>query len=200
MSTKPTNWKSVNRKIHYWGSAIIAIPILIVIVTGIILLLKKDIGWIQPPTHKGIGKTPTISFEEIVSIASQVDEAGVTGWHDIDRLDVRPKKGVIKIRTKDSWEIQIDHQTGKLLHTAYRRSDLIESIHDGSFFHDYAKLGLFLPASLILLVLWVTGIYLFALPLLSKKKKKAKQNTVLKNHAVNRNSKTKDRSKLSHAH
>lgn len=174
MKEKKIKWNMLNRKIHYWGSAIIAIPVLIIIVTGILLLLKKDIDWIQPSSEKGVGKIPTISFTEIVNIASTVEEAGVQNWSDINRLDVRPRKGIIKIRTRDSWEIQIDHQTGAILKTAYRRSDLIESIHDGSFFHDYAKLGLFLPSSIILLILWVTGMYLFAIPLLKKKQKRKK--------------------------
>ncbi|MEM7396798.1 MAG: PepSY domain-containing protein, partial [Verrucomicrobiota bacterium] len=66
------------------------------------------------------------------------------------------------------WEIQVDHQTGEVLGYAYRRSDLIESIHDGSFFHDKVKLGIFLPSAVILLLLWITGIYLFIYPLPSK--------------------------------
>ena len=48
---------------------------------------------------------------------------------------------------------------------AYRRSDLIESLHDGSWFHDRAKLWVFLPTAAVVLMLWGTGIYLFFLPL-----------------------------------
>ncbi len=59
-----------------------------------------------------------------------------------------------------------------MLQVAYRRSDLIESIHDGSFFHDRAKLWVFLPAGLILIGLWVTGVYLWLLPHLVKRRRK----------------------------
>ncbi|HEX8363435.1 MAG TPA: hypothetical protein VF613_25165 [Longimicrobium sp.] len=58
----------------------------------------------------------------------------------------------------------MDVGTARVLHAAYRRSDLIEPIHDGSWFHEHARLWLFLPAGLTLFVLWLTGIYLFVLP------------------------------------
>ncbi|PHS33035.1 MAG: hypothetical protein COA95_01620 [Methylophaga sp.] len=166
------NWKKFNRKTHYWGAIICALPILIVIITGVILLLKKDIDWVQPPSARGQGDIPEVSFEQILSLSKSIEQANIQGWSDIDRLDVRPGKGIIKIRAKNQWEIQIDHQTMEVLHVAYRRSDFIESIHDGSFFHDNAKLWIFLPSSLILFVLWVTGLYLFLTTHFAKKKNK----------------------------
>lgn len=56
----------------------------------------------------------------------------------------------------------------------YRRSDLIEAIHDGSFFHEHAKLWLFLPVAVVVLVLWITGMYMFLLPFIVKRNKKQK--------------------------
>ena len=169
------NWNRLNRKTHYWGSFICALPILVVCVSGILLLLKKDVQWIQPPSARGEAKIPTISFDEILDIAQKSPEAEIKSWEDISRLDVRPSKGIIKIRSKNSWELQIDHQSGKVLKLAYRRSDLIESLHDGTFFHDKAKLWIFLPAGAILLFLWFTGMYLFLTPFLAKRKSKKKK-------------------------
>lgn len=167
-------WSRLNRTIHYWGSILCAIPILIVLVSGVLLLLKKDIHWIQPPTVKGQSTHPTISFDKLLTIANSVSETSIKSWEDIDRLDIRPGKGVIKLRTKDNWEVQIDQQTGAVLQVAYRRSDFIESLHDGSFFHDKAKLWIFLPSALILLILWITGMYLFITLTLAKQKSKRK--------------------------
>ncbi len=59
---------------------------------------------------------------------------------------------------------------------AYRRNELIESLHDGSWFHKHAKLWIFLPGSVILLVLWILGIYLFVAPLLKKRKRNKKKD------------------------
>ncbi len=174
----PINWKRINRKVHYWGSIICAIPIVIVIATGIILILKKEIAWVQPPTVRGEGKIPDVSFEQILTITKSVQKAGIQSWADVDRLDIRPGKGVIKVRGKNQWEIQIDHNSLKILHVAYRRSDFIESIHDGSYFHDYAKLGVFLPSAIILFVLLVTGLYLFFKTFFTKKKSTKKPSSV----------------------
>ncbi|NQZ50448.1 MAG: PepSY domain-containing protein, partial [Moritella sp.] len=71
-------------------------------------------------------------------------------------------------------EIQIDNISGKILQVEYRRSDLIESLHDGSFFHEYAKLWLFLPAAVILLMLWITGIYMFLMPYILRRQNRKK--------------------------
>lgn len=169
------NWNKFNRKTHYWGSIICALPIIIIIATGLLLIFKKQSDWVQPPTIKGSSKVPTLTFPEILDIAKTVSAAEISSWKNIDRLDVRPKKGVIKIRAKNRIEVQIDHQSGEVLHVAYRRSDVIEAIHDGSFFHDKVKYLLFFPASLILLFLWITGLYLFIIPLLKKKKKHKKR-------------------------
>ena len=168
------NWKKFNRKTHYWGAIICALPILIVLVTGMLLLLKKDMEWVQPPSARGQGTIPEISFEQILVVAKSVEHAQIKTWDDIKLLDVRPNKGIIKIRAKNSWEIQIDHQTLAVLQVAYRRSDLIESLHDGTFFHDSAKLGLFLPSAIILFVLWVTGLYLFLTTHFSKRNNQKK--------------------------
>jgi len=167
------------RKTHYWGAFACALPILIVIVTGIILQLKKEVTWVQPATMHGVGDIPKVSFDQILAIAATVEQAGIANWADIDRLDVRPQKGVIKVRAKNRWEIQIDHQSLAILQVSYRRSDLIESIHDGSFFHDLAKLWLFLPAGIILLVLWVTGLYLFVITWIKKNMKKRRKKSTI---------------------
>jgi uncharacterized iron-regulated membrane protein len=172
------NWKRLNRKVHYWGAIIIALPVVIVIITGLFLQLKKEFDWIQPPTFSGQANVPTLTFSELLNLTRRVPEANINSWADINRIDIRPDKGIAKIRAKNNWEIQIDHQTGEVLHVAYRRSDIIESIHDGTFFHDKAKLWLFFPAACILLVLWGTGIYLFLLPYLVKNKNKKSKNAL----------------------
>ena len=153
------------RKIHYWISPFIFIPILIILSTGILLQLKKQSDWIQPPIQQGVSNIPSIEFEEMLEAAKSVPEAEINSWEDIDRIDVRPDKGISKIRSNNQWEIQIDNQTKEILSVEYRRSDVIESIHDGSFFTDYVKFGWFLPAAILLIFMSISGIYMFLLPL-----------------------------------
>ena len=162
----------LNRIFHRWGSVLISLPLVVVIATGILLMLKKQSAWIQPPTIGGTTKELKVSFEEILASAKSVPEAGIESWDDIDRLDVRPAKGMIKIRGINRWEIQLDAATAEVLQVAYRRSDLIESIHDGSFFHDKIKLYVFLPSGILLFLLWITGLYLFAQPHLTRRKRR----------------------------
>ncbi|MCH2451487.1 MAG: PepSY domain-containing protein [Gracilimonas sp.] len=158
------------RKIHRWGGALIALPFLLVSITGLILQVKKEVDWVQPPSQTGISTVPSISFDDILTVSKTVPESDITSWDDIDRLDVRPDKGIVKVRAVNRWEIQIDTHTAEVLQVAYRRSELLESLHDGSWFHDSAKLWVFLPSGLIVTVLWITGIYLFFLPYVAKKK------------------------------
>lgn len=168
----------LNRVIHRWGSITIALPTLVVLLSGVVLQLKKESHWIQPATQRGSDQPPQISFARILEVAKTIPEAQVQSWDDIDRLDVRPGKGMLKVRCKNRWEVQLDATSGDVLQVAYRRSDLIESIHDGSFFSDVAKLWIFLPTAIVLILLWGTGVYLFALPYLAKRKKRTRSATV----------------------
>ncbi|MDH3590346.1 MAG: PepSY domain-containing protein [Planctomycetota bacterium] len=160
-----------NRNLHRWGAIGASLPLLVIVVSGLFLQLKKESDWIQPPTKRGSSRELAIGFDAVLEAARGVPEAGVRSWDDVDRLDVRPGKGVIKVRCNNRWEIQVDTKTGVVLQVAERRSDLIESIHDGSFFHDAVKLWVFLPAAVVLAGLWGTGIYLFLLPHLARRRR-----------------------------
>lgn len=155
----------LGRKIHYWLAIAAAVPALVIFGSGILLQVKKQVSWVQPHELRGTGTVPSLSFDRILAAARSVPEAGITTWDDVDRVDVRPSKGMLKVTSRTRWELQIDSETGAVLSSAYRRSDLIESIHDGSWFHPWAKLGVFLPTGVILLLMLVSGLYLFWLPI-----------------------------------
>ena len=163
------NWWS--RKLHRWGALACALPLLIVIATGLLLQVKKQVPWIQPPTQRGVTSdvVPDQTWSDILAVARSVPEAAVERWDDIDRLDVRPARGIVKVRCRNRWELQIDLSTGEILSSTARRSDLIESLHDGSFFSEPVKLGLFLPSGLVLLALWFTGAWLWYMPIRSRR-------------------------------
>ena len=127
------------------------------IASGILLQLKKEVPWIQPPTMRGTSNSPSISMDAMLAAAQSQPEAGVREWSDIERIDVQPDRGMAKIHAFSRWEIQVDLKTGEVLQLAYRRSDLIESLHDGSFFHDRVKLWVFLPTGVIVFGLWISG-------------------------------------------
>ncbi len=158
------------RKIHRIGAIIIALPFLIVLVTGLLLQVKKDVSWVQPATQEGISTIPSITFDQILSVSKSVPEAEISSWDDINRLDVRPDKGMVKVRANNHWEIQIDTESAEILQVEYRRSDIIEAMHDGSWFADAAKYWIFLPTGVIILVLWLSGVYMYFIPTLNKRR------------------------------
>jgi uncharacterized iron-regulated membrane protein len=164
----------LNRKIHYWASATVAIPLIVIIVTGLLLQAKKHSTWVQPPERRGTGKVPALSLHDVLERLKTVPGMNVTSWDDVNRLDVRPGRGLVKAWLMNGYEVQLDLGTGHVLQTAYRRSDLIEASHDGSFFGgDWTKLGLFLPAGITLLLLWLGGLWMFWVPFAAKWKRSA---------------------------
>ena len=170
------------RKIHHWGSVLIMLQMGLVIGAGLLLILKKEIDWVQPATAKGVARAdvPVKTMDELFRAAKSVEELELTEWSELTRVDFKPGKGVVKFVAPNNWEAQIDTATGEVLQVAFRRSDIIEALHDGSFFADWVKLYVFFPSGLVLLVLWATGIYLFFLPHLKRATKKKSNNR----HAV----------------
>ena len=158
------------RKLHYWISPIIFIPVVIIFSTGVLLQFKKQSNWIQPNVVI-TSKSKPVMLNSYLESAKTVSEAKIYSWNDIDRIDIRPNKGIAKIRSKNNWEIQLDIESAEIYSVSFRRSDIIESVHDGSFFSDYVKFGLFFPSGILLIVLSFTGIYMFIVPILRKKKK-----------------------------
>lgn len=160
------------RQFHYWLTLAIAIPLAIVLSTGILLQIKKHWTWVQPIEQRGSTKTPTVDFPTMLKQLQSCDQAHVESWKDVQRIDIRPSKGIAKVSLQDGWEVQLDLADGKVLQQAIRRSDWIESIHDGSFFGgDWTKLGIFLPAAILLLIMLLSGLWLFWLPIGAKRRK-----------------------------
>lgn len=164
----------VTRRVHYWATLGIALPLAVMIGSGVLLQVKKQWSFVQPAEIRGTGTTPQVDLEGIVAAVRSVPSLQVTGWDDIKRIDIRADRGLAKITVAGNWEVQVDLGTGKVLQTAYRRSDLIETLHDGSFFlGDITKLGLFLPTGIALGVMWLTGLWMFWLPFSVRRRRRA---------------------------
>lgn len=159
------NAQRLIRKVHYWSSLAIALSGVLVAVTGAILLLKKDVDALQPPTQPA--SSTAISPTRLTEIHEAAVKAGGDGfsWTNLDRIDVRPSDGVAKVVNRDFEEVQVDIHTLEPLGFGYRGADLVEKIHDTSFFHPLAKYLVALPTAFVLIVMWATGLWLFGLPL-----------------------------------
>ncbi|MGI9012812.1 MAG: PepSY domain-containing protein [Phycisphaerales bacterium] len=161
---------------HKWVGIIIALVVLNTSATGFLLLIKKKSAWIQPIEQRGSAANQLdVNFDDILQAARNAAGAGIETWDDIDRLDVRPGKGVVKVQSLSGYEVQIDLATGDVLQSAYRRSDLIEQIHDGSFFGEWAH-GYLMPVTAFSLVFLVgSGLFLFFEPKLRKRRRRKKE-------------------------
>lgn len=129
------------RKIHKWFAVPLFVFMFLIGCTGLLLGWKKQIA-LLPPTQKGSGLTASewLSLDRIQQIAQDFARDSLRASAAIDRIDIRPQKGVAKIVFLHHFtEIQIDCRSGAVLSSATRRSDFIEKIHDGSILDHFLE-------------------------------------------------------------
>lgn len=154
------------RRYHRILGISLAVLLLISATTGILLALKKNVALIQPPTQKGISKQLD-NWKPVAELASLAQKAFYTQFPEqegnpIDRIDVRPAKGIAKVLfEKGWWEVQIDGTSGKILSIAKRHSDWIEALHDGSIISDSFKLVSMNFIGWGVLIMIFTGLWLW---------------------------------------
>lgn len=127
------------RKIHRTTGAALFIFFFIVALSGLFLGWKKHSGGlVLADSHKGRSTDPKnwLPIHELKEAAIKHARENISALisTEIDRIDVRPDKGMVKfIFVEGYWGVQVDCTTGELLHIERRYSDLIENIHDGSY-------------------------------------------------------------------
>jgi uncharacterized iron-regulated membrane protein len=161
------------RKVHYWTSLPLLLTIFVIAGTGTLLALKKDFASLQPPTQAGAraGELHRPLADLVSAAATVPGHAGLT-WRDVDRIDVRPSDGIAKVVLHSRTEVQVDLTTGKVLQVGYRTSDWLETIHDFSFLGSWAKYVFSFGSGLALLLMAATGVYLFLIPMLARRRKR----------------------------
>lgn len=163
----------VLRKWHRWISLIIALPFVITLLTGIILATRGFNSWVQPSYAPLTDRGVAISFEKILEAARSVPEARIQEWKDISQIDIRPEKANIRVRAKNTlWEIQINGITGEVTGKGERRFSLLIALHEGAYFGDLVRYGIFFPSSLGVLFLLLSGIYIALQTYMNKHKSK----------------------------
>lgn len=128
------------RKLHKWVAVPLMLFMFLVGATGILLGLKKPLA-LLPDTQKG----QSVQSHEWMSMASLMQKATEAAQNEkeaelvIDRIDLRPDKGIAKFTFKKSFfEVQVDLTTGEILSLGTRESDWIEKLHDGSIIDFFA--------------------------------------------------------------
>jgi uncharacterized iron-regulated membrane protein len=156
---------------------------LVISITGILLGTKKQTG-ILAPTQKGVSAdlSTWLPVDSLHKIAIRIfkDSVSATLPVELDRIDIRPGKGIAKFVFKDHYNgLQLDCTTGQLLLIEKRRSDLIENLHDGSFLdkifgtgNDEVKVSYTLVMGFSLFMLVVSGFWLWYGPKRLRKARK----------------------------
>lgn len=176
---KQTRWY---RKIHRYLAIASFFFLLLVSITGLLLIWKKNTGgYLLADSHKGT--TPDLdkwlSFDSLQKIAAVTlrDSVSPELSPKLNRIDARPDKGMVKfVFDEHYWAIQLDGATGKVLHVERRRADFIENLHDGSYFDKFLggwfKLSYGSFVGLCLLLLTITGFFLWINPRIIRRRKR----------------------------
>lgn len=162
------------RKIHRWTGASLFAFFFVVAITGLLLGWKKHSnGLILSKTYEGTTSelSEWLSLDSLTTIACTLLHSEISPdlSAEIDRIDVRKNKGVVKfVFANHYWGLQLDGATGQLLTTERRRSDFIENLHDGSVLDNYfhtrngqIKLIYTSVMGLALIIFTVTGFWLW---------------------------------------
>ncbi|MDZ4707636.1 MAG: PepSY-associated TM helix domain-containing protein [Saprospiraceae bacterium] len=162
------------RKVHRWTGVGLFVFFFIVGVTGLLLGWKKNTGgYLLAKSYSGVSSQPKdwLSIDSLHTLARKIFRDSISSSlpMDLDRIDVRQDKGMVKfVFIRGFWGIQMDCTTGKLLHIERRRADFIEKVHDGSIL-DYLlgtgngqiKLAYTTIMGLALIVFTITGFWLW---------------------------------------
>ncbi len=153
---------------HKWTGIALALILMLLAVTGLLLLQKKNFGGLQPPTQRGAPGEPAdfITIQQLLAIVLDQQHPDFRKLDDIDRVDFRPGDRVHKVRSRHHHtELQVDAVTGAILSNDSRISDLVESLHDGSWFARWVHDWLMMATAIGLFYLSVSGLVLWLNPL-----------------------------------
>lgn len=160
------------RKIHRYSGLALLFFLLLMGFTGLLLGWKKQVP-LLPPTGKGASANAAhwLPFDTLQAKAHAYLQ-GSAGQHlslELDRIDIRPDKGIAKFVYVDHyWEVQLDCTTAALLSVGKRHSDFLEQLHDFSFFdrglqtgNDIIKLVYCTLMGLALILFCISGFWLW---------------------------------------
>lgn len=146
---------------HLWMGVLVTGVLILVCVTGILLNHKQSLGLMPEVDHR-----PTAPLEQSLPIAelARRAEAAVPGA-GVDRMDVRPDDGLIKVRMDDRVvsEVSLDLHTGAVLQIGERNDVFLEKLHSGEIFGENWIL-LSDAAAVFLLLLVISGYWIWLYP------------------------------------
>ena len=145
----------MSRSLRHWHrtlSVIIAMPLAIVVLTGILLQWRSQFEGLQPKTIVTVpASLPLLTIEDALK--------RVEG--EVEQVIYRPGKNALAVRMSDGLEVQLNPYTGEVLKKAPRRTNFLIELHQGSLFGSWSQFGLFPLTGLGLLFLLVSGLLIY---------------------------------------
>ncbi len=176
--------------IHLWLGVLSTVALIAISITGILLNHKRGLGLMPDVRHKPTGEfAGSIPLERLAHAALlAAPEAARGGWKDgepvdvsvIDRMDVRPRNGYVKVRLRDktSTEVTVDIASGTVLHVGARGDVFLEQLHSGEALGGANFVILSDIAAIALVLTLITGYWLWLVPKLSRGSTRAPQGDV----------------------
>lgn len=150
---------------HLWLGVLVTGLVAVISVTGILLNHKRALGLMPDVPHEPVG-----AFEDALPLAELVRRAQASvppsvAAAGVDRMDVRPDDGLVKVRFDDDdvTEATLDLVSGAVLEVGTRNDVFLEKLHSGEIFGD-GWILLSDLAAVILIVLLVSGYWLWLYP------------------------------------
>jgi hypothetical protein len=165
--------------LHLWLGVVGTLALLSIAVTGVLLNHKRALGLMPEVAHETDAPLQaSVSLDSLALAAlAAVPPESRQGWASgsgvdpalIDRMDVRPRDGFVKVRFRDraNTEATVDLATGRVLHVGVRNDVFLEKLHSGEIFGD----GFILlsdAGALALVVTLLTGYWLWLAPRLMR--------------------------------
>ena len=161
---------------HLWLGVIFTVALVVIAVTGILLNHKRALGLMPDVPHEPTAPfASALSLDSLAVIALQSAGEARAGTVQpsaadpararVDRMDVRPRDGYVKVRLRDaaSTEVTIDVATGRVLHVGRRGDVFLEKLHSGEAFGG-AWVLLSDAAAVALVITLLTGYWLWLAP------------------------------------
>jgi len=154
---------------HLWLGVVFTAALFVIALTGIALNHKRGLGLMPDVSH-----APTAPFEGALTLA-RLAEIGLVAaaapgtdpgtLANVDRMDVRPRDGYVKVRLRDpaTTEVTVDLVDGRVLHVGSRGDSFLEKVHSGEIF---GKRWVLVSdaAAVALVITLVTGYWLWIAP------------------------------------
>ncbi len=162
LSDRARAWTRASYHVHLWGGVITALAVGVIGVTGVALNHKRGLGLMPDVAGVDGGLAGSLPL-------SALADAGRAALADpdtpVDRMDVRPDDGYVKVRFDDPevTEVTVALADGRVLHVGPRRDVFMEKLHSGELFGD-GWILLSDAAAVALVLLLVTGFWLWLLP------------------------------------